>query len=206
MIVAPVLTDQPTAPEYWECRDVQAPDDIMGTARFGDPAGLSDLQIMGLVDNAVDEVARWHAIADTGRVPTPAWKALLSPETFSGYKLHVQCANFADVRWVLALAFETCWRAGLGCKAATAIDAGRLDKGVVVYLPRRATVDRDASLIARALAPYTPSGPVGTPIGSEPLTGPVWWRHEFGGVDPGYDVPRFEYRGLYVSAALGVSG
>lgn len=202
MVTPPTLTDHPAAPEWWRCREVEALNCVLGMARFGDPADLTDLEVAALVDNAVEAVASWHSLAEVSTIPTPPWEQLLSSETHSGHKLHVACATLADVRTALAAVFETCWRAGLGVKAATALDV--LDargKGVVIYLPRRATVDRDASLIAHALGEFTPSAPVDI-AGGVHLVGALWWRHEFGGVDPGEDVwGMAEYRRLYVPAS-----
>lgn len=198
-VAAPTLTTQPDAPAWDECRDTDVADDIMGMARYTDPATLTDLDIAHIVDSAIATCATWHRLADKG-IPTQPWKQLLAPNTHSGHKLHIACATFDDVRSVLARVFEVAWRAGMGCKAATSPVALERGKGVVVYLPRRATIDRDASLIARALDGYAPTTPVDI-LGSVHLTGALWWRHEFGGIDPGVDVWTLsEYRALYVPA------
>lgn len=200
MIAAPTLTDQPTAPEWWECRSAEVTADVIGAAGYGDPADLTDVAVAALVDEAVHAVGSWHGLADG--MPTPQWEQLISVDSFSGHKLHIACASFDDVRAVLARVFEVLFRAGLGCKAATSLAALERGKGVVVYLPRRATVGRDASLVAAALAGYRPSAPVDI-FGSERLAGAVWWRHEFGGVDPGSDVWSVgEYRSRYVPAPV----
>lgn len=199
-VTPPTLTDQPATPEWWECRAVNGKPQLLGPAYHSDPAELTDLGVAALVERAVDEVAAWHRIAETSAIPTPPWEQLLSPDTFSGHKLHIACASLADVRAALAVVFEVCWRAGLGVKAATAADVLGKGKGVVIYLPRRGTVDRDVSLVAAALAGYAPAAPVTVP-GDVQLAGALWWRHEFGGADPGYDVDSYEYRRWYVPAA-----
>ncbi|MEU3455640.1 hypothetical protein ABZ671_18865 [Micromonospora sp. NPDC006766] len=201
VVTPPAVHNAPAAPDWWEIQGVQLPDDIAGPARFANPADLSELERAMVAENAADSIARWHSIAETSPTPTPAWKQLLSPDSHSGHKLHVPAATLADVRARLAAVFAVAWSAGLGMKAATSSTALATGKGVVIYLPRRATVDRDTSLIAAALAGYRPSAPV-TCVGSTQLTDGLWWRHEFGGADPGYDVfdPR-EYRALYVPAA-----
>ncbi|XTZ13860.1 hypothetical protein ACQSSU_20400 [Micromonospora echinospora] len=201
MVRPPALHDAPTAPEWWEIRDTQLPDDIAEPARFGDPAQLSDLERTVVAQNAYDAIERWHRVAKSSPIPTPPWKALLQPDSWSGHKLHVPAASLADVRAGLAATFRTAWTSGLGMKAATGTDVLATGKGLVIYLPRRDTIDRDASLIAAALAGYRPSALV-TCTGGTQLAPALWWRHEFGGTDPGHDIfdPR-EYRSLYVPAA-----
>lgn len=199
MVTPPSITTTPAAPDYWDARDTMLADDVAGPG-FGDPAELTDIEVLSIADSAVVSLATWHRLAPS--MPTPAWKQLASPETHSGHKLHIACASFDDVRSVVARVLPVVVRAGLGCKAATSALALRRGKGVVVYLPRRASVDRDASLIVAAMAGYRPSSPVDI-FGSVQLDGAVWWRHEFGGVDPGADVWSMgEYRALYVPAPV----
>ncbi|MBC9000444.1 hypothetical protein [Micromonospora aurantiaca (nom. illeg.)] len=200
-VAPPAIHPAPAAPDWWEIQGTELPDDIAGPARFGDPADLTALERAVVATNAVDAIARWHRIADDGRVPTPAWKQLLMPDSWSGHKLYAPAATLADVRAALAAVFPIVWAAGLGMKAATSPTGLLHGKGVVIYLPRRVTVDRDTSLVAAALADYRPARPV-TCTGATRLADGLWWRHEFGGVDLGYDVydPR-EYRARYAPAA-----
>lgn len=200
VVTAPTLTTTPDAPEWWECRNTELSDEIVGSTVLGDPAEVTDIELDAIVDAAVLSLKTWHQLADA--MPTPAWKQLASPDTFSGHKLHVACASFDDVRAVVARLVPVVFRAGLGCKAATSPLGLSRGKGVVVYLPRRDSVARDASLIALALDGYRASAPVDI-FGGERLAGDLWWRHEFGGVDPGFDVfSRAEYRSLYVPAPV----
>ena len=198
MVNPPTVTDQPTAPEWWECQGAEVAPDLMGSRRFADPADLDGITLDVIAGEAADEVSRWHRYAADG-MRVPAWKTISVPESFSGHKLHVGCATGEDVSAVLRLVLPVVIRAGLGCKASTAPESLRGGKGVVVYLPRRATADRDASLIVRAVAGYAPARPVDI-RGGVCLAGAVWWRWEFS-QDPGADVWSLsEYRGLYVPA------
>ncbi|MEU3452238.1 hypothetical protein ABZ671_01145 [Micromonospora sp. NPDC006766] len=196
MVMQPTITAGPDAPEWWECRGTELAADI---AAPGDPADLTDVEVGGIVDAAVSELRTWHDLAET--MPTRAWEPLATPDSWSGHKLHIGCADFADVRAVVAKVLPVVISAGLGCKAATSSVGLRRGKGVVVYLPRRDRVDRDASLVVQALAGYQPSAPVDI-FGSVRLSGAVWWRWEFR-EDPGCDVwSRAEYRDLYVKAPV----
>ena len=115
-----------------------------------------------------------------------SWLQLLGAPQHSGHKLHVAAGNLAEVRDALRRIAPVLLRAGLGVAVARREDVlwDTHGLGLTISLPRRATIHRDVSLVAAALAGYQPS--VAKLAGETQLAPGLFHRFEFGW-DPGID-------------------
>ncbi len=126
-----------------------------------------------------------------------------SGTTFSGYKLHVACRTLDDVLEVVDRVGDLVSERGMTMKVATLRTLEKpeghpqRDKGVTIYLPRRATADQDTAAIVECMRGYHRAGTV-IP-GDTPLRNGVSGRYEFSR-DPGRDVTRGERDALYAAA------
>ncbi len=141
--------------------------------------------------------SQWRAELISGMV----WMEQVLPATQSGYKLHVYGESRADVERILALTRGLATSLGLGLKAAGPAlfrdgSSPQRNKAVTFYLPRRATVQRDAEAIVDALAGYGKDGLIPQ---DQPLGNGVHWRFEFG-ADPGRDLTTAQAQRMYAPA------
>lgn len=147
--------------------------------------------------------------ADGWVVPTgPGWVQTHETEQLSGHKLHVAAESMEQVVELVERLHPIATAYGLGLKFASASrmspspdladdlpEAVRTPttKAATVYLPRRATLDRDTSVIVEALSGYVCAADI---PGDTHVAGAVWHRFELER-DPRRDVDDLEYRRMY---------
>ncbi|MEN3308876.1 MAG: hypothetical protein V7603_5078 [Micromonosporaceae bacterium] len=191
--VVPVLLAHPAEIDPHDCLTAEPTAEVTSLVDGGAFSHPADRDPAQYAEAAADVVKRWHglAAAELG----PPWVQVLSSEQVSGHKLHVAAANLEQVREALSRVWVVCQQAGLGLKAAGGEEnlAYNNGKGLTIYLPRRDTIHRDASLVAAALDGYHPGVDI---YGDTRLSDAVWHRYEFTH-DPGHDVDLFRYRQLY---------
>lgn len=133
------------------------------------------------------------------------WVNMNSPayDSYSGWKLHIYSVTEEDVEELALRLFKLVEERGMGMKLATprilakfAPGNPQRGKGVVIYLPRRATLDDDIAAVVAAVEGYAPQGEI---QGSEHVAGPVWKRFDLA-QDLGRDVTRQEHDMLYAEA------
>lgn len=128
-----------------------------------------------------------------------------TPETMSGYKLHVYAESVADVLDAWERVRSVVEERGLAAKLATdrffqaygTTPQGH--KGVTVYLPRRSSFQQDARAVLRALDGYRHTATV---EGDGALSNGAGWRFEFS-EDPRRNLSLEAYAAAYAPAHHG---
>ena len=199
--VVPILLADPGEIDWHDCNTAEPSAEVVrhvtGTVFAPHPDERDPAQY---ADAARDIVAKWQDLAEGGMGLGMPWVQVLMSEQHSGHKLHIAAADLQQVRDALHRVWPVCQQAGLGLKAVGSTEnlAHNHGKGLTIYLPRRATIHRDTTLVAAALRGYDPS--VADIYGDTQVIGAVWHRYEFT-QDPGHDVDTREYYRLYQPAA-----
>ncbi|MFL6118873.1 hypothetical protein [Actinophytocola sp.] len=144
-----------------------------------EPTGPGDADTIMSLSGVRSEVDLIYGLRDGHRSRRSGWQpvTLLVDRDGSGHHLHIAARSLVQVReatrrlWPVATAY------GLGLDAALDPDtvAAAAGAGVIVHLPRLATLDRDTTAVVAALDGFR-AHPDPLP-GTTPIAGAVYHRH-----------------------------
>jgi hypothetical protein len=100
----------------------------------------------------VGSAAAYAAAAATKSLGDPAWVPIMLPATTSGVQLHVVAKHAAHVAEMLSELETIQNHYGLGVAAALPNGIKSGETGIIIHLPRRATLGRDTAVVMALLA------------------------------------------------------